>query len=137
MEFEPIENKRHLVFIHASGLVYRASSKLRGAAFDRRRHPVACGRHAIATIASGDRTAKLRQLDVPARVIHGLADRRCGVSGGRAAAEAIPGAELILIEGLRHNLPPGSPATRGSHLSFCAAGRCRFLAMLVLPLHLC
>ena len=31
----------------------------------------------------------------------------CDVSGGRATAEAIPGAELVLIEGMGHDLPPG------------------------------
>jgi pimeloyl-ACP methyl ester carboxylesterase len=44
---------------------------------------------------------------VPTLVIHGLADCMVDVSGGRATAEAIPGAELILIEGMGHNLPPG------------------------------
>jgi pimeloyl-ACP methyl ester carboxylesterase len=44
---------------------------------------------------------------VPALVIHGLADRMCEVSGGRATDDAIPGAELVLIEGMGHNLPPG------------------------------
>jgi pimeloyl-ACP methyl ester carboxylesterase len=39
-------------------------------------------------------------------VIHGLADRMCDVSGGRETAEAIPGAELFLIEGMGHDLPP-------------------------------
>ena len=37
----------------------------------------------------------------------GLADRMCEVSGGRATAETIPGTELVLIEGMGHNLPPG------------------------------
>jgi pimeloyl-ACP methyl ester carboxylesterase len=40
-------------------------------------------------------------------VIHGLADRMCDVSGGRATAEAIAGAELVLIEAMGHDLPPG------------------------------
>lgn len=40
-------------------------------------------------------------------MIHGLADRMCDVSGGRATVEAIPGAELILIEGTGHELPSG------------------------------
>jgi hypothetical protein len=31
----------------------------------------------------------------------------CDVSGGRATAEAIPGAELVLFEGMGHDLPPG------------------------------
>jgi pimeloyl-ACP methyl ester carboxylesterase len=43
----------------------------------------------------------------PFLVIHGLVDRMCDVSGGQATAESIPGAELVLIEGMGHNLPPG------------------------------
>jgi pimeloyl-ACP methyl ester carboxylesterase len=31
----------------------------------------------------------------------------CDVSGGRATAEAIPGAELVLIDGMGHDLAPG------------------------------
>ena len=64
-------------------------------------------RQAVAFVASGDRTELLRRLEVPTLVIHGLADRMCDVSGGRAVAEAIPGAQLVLIEGMGHNLPPG------------------------------
>ena len=78
-----------------------------GRAYDRTYDPVGVARQAIASIASGDRTDRLRQLELPALVIHGLADRMCDVSGGRATAEAIPGAELVLLEGMGHNLPPG------------------------------
>lgn len=80
---------------------------LAGRAYDRCHDPIGIARQAIATVASGDRTERLRHLDVPTLVIHGLADRMVDVSGGRATAEAIPGAELVLIEGLGHNLPPG------------------------------
>jgi pimeloyl-ACP methyl ester carboxylesterase len=78
-----------------------------GRAFDRAHDPVGSARQAIATVASGDRTERLRGLRVPTLVIHGVADRMCDVDGGRATAEAIPGAELELIEGMGHNLPPG------------------------------
>ncbi|MDE3188243.1 MAG: alpha/beta hydrolase [Acidobacteriota bacterium] len=78
-----------------------------GLAFDRGYDRIGMARQAIATVASGDRTERLRQLKVPALVIHGLADRMVDVSGGRATAEAIPGAELVLIEGMGHSLPPG------------------------------
>ena len=78
-----------------------------GRAYDRSYDPIGAARQGIATIASGDRTERLRHLDVPTLVIHGLADRMCDVSGGRATAEAIPGSELVLIEGMGHNLPPG------------------------------
>jgi pimeloyl-ACP methyl ester carboxylesterase len=75
--------------------------------YDRSYDPTGVARQAVATVASGDRTERLRHLDVPTLVIHGLADRMCDVSGGRATAEAIPGAELELIEGMGHDLPPG------------------------------
>ena len=78
-----------------------------GRAYDRSYDPAGVARQAVATVASGDRTERLRHLRVPTLVIHGLADRMCDVSGGRATAEAIPGAELVLIEGMGHNLPPG------------------------------
>ena len=78
-----------------------------GRAFDRGYDPTGVARQAIASVASGDRTERLRHLEVPTLVIHGLADRMCDVSGGRATAEAIPGAELVLIEGMGHDLPPG------------------------------
>jgi pimeloyl-ACP methyl ester carboxylesterase len=78
-----------------------------GRAYDRSYDPIGTARQAVATVASGDRTERLRGLQVPALVIHGLADRMVDVSGGRATAEAIPGAELMLIEGVGHDLAPG------------------------------
>jgi pimeloyl-ACP methyl ester carboxylesterase len=78
-----------------------------GRAYDRSNDPIGIARQAIATVASGDRTERLRHIEVPTLVIHGLADRMVDVSGGRATAKAIPGAESVLIEGMGHNLPPG------------------------------
>jgi pimeloyl-ACP methyl ester carboxylesterase len=73
--------------------------------FDRAFDPIGMARQAVAVVASGDRTAKLRELHVPALVIHGGDDKMCDVSGGRATAAAIPGAELIVIDGMGHDLP--------------------------------
>ena len=78
-----------------------------GRAYDRSHDPIGAARQATASVASGDRTELLRHLKVPTLVIHGLADRICDASGGRATAEAIPGAELVLIEGMGHDLAPG------------------------------
>ena len=78
-----------------------------GRAYDRCYDPMGVARQAVASVASGDRTERLRHLQVPTLVIHGLADGMCDVSGGRATAAAIPGAELALIEGMGHDLPPG------------------------------
>jgi pimeloyl-ACP methyl ester carboxylesterase len=88
-----------------------------GLAFDRSNDLAGLTRQAIATVATGDRTERLRQLDLPTLVIHGLADPMCDVSGGRATAEAIPGAELILIEGMGHDLAPGLRALLATHIA--------------------
>ena len=76
-----------------------------GRAYDRDHDPVAIVRQAVAAIASGDRTARLRALDVPALVIHGADDVLVEVSGGHTTAQAISGAELVVIDGMGHNLP--------------------------------
>jgi len=76
-----------------------------GLAYDRGYDAVGVARTAVASVASGDRTALLRDLDLPALVIHGADDPMCDVSGGRATAAAIPGAELVIIDGLGHDLP--------------------------------
>ncbi|MGR6923556.1 alpha/beta fold hydrolase [[Actinomadura] parvosata] len=74
-------------------------------AYDRAYDPVGTARQSVAVIASGDRTARLRSVRVPTLVIHGADDLMCDVSGGRATAAAIPGAELAVIDGMGHNLP--------------------------------
>lgn len=56
-------------------------------------------------IASGDRTTRLRSLAVPALVLHGTDDKMCHVSGAHATAAAIPGAKLVVFEGMGHDLP--------------------------------
>jgi pimeloyl-ACP methyl ester carboxylesterase len=58
--------------------------------------------------ASGDRTAELRQIDVPTLVIHGDRDRMVNPTGGAATARAIPGARLETIAGMGHDLPAGA-----------------------------
>ncbi|WP_284740963.1 alpha/beta fold hydrolase [Amycolatopsis sp. RTGN1] len=73
--------------------------------YDRARHPVGTLRQAAAVLASGDRTAGLRSVRLPALVVHGDADPLIDVSGGKATAEAIPDAELLVIPGMGHNLP--------------------------------
>jgi pimeloyl-ACP methyl ester carboxylesterase len=58
-----------------------------------------------AIMAARDRTPLLEQVSVPTTVIHGDADPLVNVSGGRATAEAIPGAKLVIVPGMGHDLP--------------------------------
>jgi pimeloyl-ACP methyl ester carboxylesterase len=60
-----------------------------------------------AIVDSGNRTRNLARIKAPTLVIHGTKDKMVRVSGGKAAARAIPGAELELIDGMGHDLPRG------------------------------
>jgi pimeloyl-ACP methyl ester carboxylesterase len=75
-----------------------------GLAFDRAHDPLGVSRQFAAIAASGDRTAALRSLSVPTLVVHGADDPLVNVSGGRATARAIPGAELVVLDGMGHHL---------------------------------
>ncbi len=77
-------------------------------AFDRGVSAAGAGRQLMAVIASPNRTSGLRELRVPTAVIHGTKDRLVRISGGRAVAKAVPGAILTEIEGMGHDLPPGT-----------------------------
>ena len=57
--------------------------------------------------ADGDRTEELKTLKVPAVVAHGADDPLVMPIGGELTAKAIPGAELRIIPGMGHDLPPG------------------------------
>ena len=81
---------------------------LLGAMYDRGHDPGSVTRQLAAILASGDRTAELRHITAPTLVIHGTADRLIRPSGGRATARAIPGAHLLTIEGMGHDLPRGA-----------------------------
>jgi pimeloyl-ACP methyl ester carboxylesterase len=76
-----------------------------GRAFDRGYHPGGTLRQLAAIIASGDRTETLRSIKAPTLVIHGDADPLVAYSGGKATAAAIPGARLVTIKGMGHDLP--------------------------------
>jgi pimeloyl-ACP methyl ester carboxylesterase len=75
------------------------------AAYDRCFFPVGIGRQLIGIHASGSREDALRELTVPTLVIHGTEDPLVEVSGGERTAELIPGSELLLVEGMGHDLP--------------------------------
>ncbi|MDQ3615995.1 MAG: alpha/beta fold hydrolase [Actinomycetota bacterium] len=58
-----------------------------------------------AILTQPDRSLALRSLRIPSLVIHGLSDRMVHVSGGRATSSSISGSELLLIDGMGHDVP--------------------------------
>jgi pimeloyl-ACP methyl ester carboxylesterase len=75
------------------------------AKYDRAYRPLGTARQYAAILASPDRTEALAHVTVPAVIIHGEADPLVDVSGGRATAAAIPGADLVVVPGMGHDLP--------------------------------
>lgn len=76
-----------------------------GESYDRSYDPPGVARQLLAIHTSGDRSGELRRVQVPTLVIHGDADPLVQLEGGRATAAAIPGAELLVIAGMGHDLP--------------------------------
>jgi pimeloyl-ACP methyl ester carboxylesterase len=58
-----------------------------------------------AVIAQENRKEALASVTVPTLVIHGTADPLFPAEHGKDTADAIPGAQLLLIEGMGHDLP--------------------------------
>ena len=73
--------------------------------FDRGIYPAGSARQLGAVASAPDRTEDLASVRAPTTVIHGDADPLVDVSGGRATAEAIPGARLVIFPGMGHDLP--------------------------------
>lgn len=78
-----------------------------GETFDRGVSRSGVMRQMMAVLTQTNRAGRLRGVTVPTLVIHGTADKMVHVSGGRATAAAVPRAELLLIDGMGHDLPQG------------------------------
>lgn len=113
--------------------------EMAGRSYDRGHSAAGVIRQLDAIVASGDRTKALHGVQVPTAVIHGTRDPLVKPSGGRATAKAIPGARLMMIDGMGHDLPRdlwptfaeaidtnaararrGAPAADAGHLSASA-----------------
>ncbi|MEM9608054.1 MAG: alpha/beta fold hydrolase [Actinomycetota bacterium] len=79
--------------------------QLVGASFDRSFRPEAATHQMAAVMASGDRTERLRSVDVPFLVLHGREDTLIDLDGGEATALAVPGARLVVLASMGHDLP--------------------------------
>ncbi len=76
-------------------------------AIKRMYYPQGFNRQYASILASGSRVDKLKNVVCPSLVIHGTDDPLVPVDGGEDTAQAIPHAELELIEGMGHDIPPG------------------------------
>jgi len=75
--------------------------------FNRSYHPAGTARQLLAIMASGDRRRLLQKISAPTLVIHGADDKLVPVAAGRDTAHHIKGANLLVVPGMGHDLPPG------------------------------
>lgn len=103
---DPIKNQVELFGLIGGPLVdpdvVRATAT-RG--FERNPDRTGIARQAAAITASPDRTSRLGKVNTPTLVIHGLVDTLVGFSGGVATVKAIPGARLLALPDMGHDLP--------------------------------
>jgi pimeloyl-ACP methyl ester carboxylesterase len=73
--------------------------------FARGLNPAGVGRQLRAILASGSRKERLRAVKAPTLVIHGTVDPLVRPEGGKDTAASIPGAKLMMVEGMGHAIP--------------------------------
>ncbi|HEV2363879.1 MAG TPA: alpha/beta hydrolase [Caulobacteraceae bacterium] len=73
--------------------------------FRRSFYPVGFARQYAAVIATGDWRERLKRITAPTVIVHGADDPLVPLEGGRDTAANIAGAELVVIEGMGHDLP--------------------------------
>jgi len=111
---QPVERQAYIDFnvvtmqtIAGSGFPFDAQfiRNISARAYDRAFYPPGVGRQMMAVMAQENRTSTLGSVTVPTLVIHGTADPLVPAEHGQATANAISGAQLLLVEGMGHDLP--------------------------------
>jgi pimeloyl-ACP methyl ester carboxylesterase len=73
--------------------------------FERGLNPAGVGRQLRAILASGSRKPRLASVKAPTLVIHGTVDPLVRPAAGMDTAASIPGAKLMMVDGMGHALP--------------------------------
>jgi pimeloyl-ACP methyl ester carboxylesterase len=84
-------------------------------------HPTGFGRQIAAIAATGDIRSRLAKITAPTLVVHGTHDRLFPPACGEDIAANVAGADLMLIDGMGHDLPPGLYRQVGDAIAALAA----------------
>lgn len=83
----------------------KRSRKILAESYDRSYYSQGMARQSAAVLAHGYRRSSIASIKVPTLVIHGDKDPLMSVEGGKETAQLIPGAKLLIIEGMGHDMP--------------------------------
>ncbi|MFW9878508.1 MAG: alpha/beta fold hydrolase [Candidatus Thorarchaeota archaeon] len=102
------EGVNRMRIIHGNGIPFdeERSRRFVTASYDRSSYRAGYSRQIAAILMAGNRKPALASIKVPTLVVHGNMDPLMPPEGGKDTAKAIPGAELLIIEGMGHSLPP-------------------------------
>ncbi|MFX1593336.1 MAG: alpha/beta fold hydrolase [Promethearchaeota archaeon] len=102
------EGVNRMRVVHGTGIPFdeKRAHRFATASYDRSNYRPGYSRQLAAILATGNRKQALKSIVIPTIVIHGEVDPLVPVEGGKDTAEAIPGADLLIIEGMGHSLPP-------------------------------
>jgi pimeloyl-ACP methyl ester carboxylesterase len=114
--FEPVPGEREAFIEHNVNLWRKLWSpgfsfdekRLRtvlAASYDRSYYPQGMIRQSAAVLTHGYRRSSIASIKVPTLVIHGDGDPLMPVEGGKETAALIPGAKLLIINGMGHDMP--------------------------------
>lgn len=81
------------------------AAERRAALVERGFYPDVMGRQMMAVFKTGDRSEEVATISRPTLVIHGADDGLLPPAHGEHTSEMIPGSELVVYEGMGHDLP--------------------------------
>ncbi len=120
-----IDNQARIVRAIGSPVHHESEQGLRerlGRGIRRAYEPAGLTRQVMAIIASGDRRPLLQSITAPTLVIHGRDDPMVPLPGGQDTANHIPGAKLLVVDGMGHDLSPALlPTLSQATLDHCNA----------------
>ena len=102
---EEVVKRRRIVYGSGFPFPEETIRKEVAALYDRSYYPQGMVRQLIAVLGSESRVPLLGSIKVPTLVIHGSDDPLVPVEGGKDTAASIPGAELLIIDGMGHCIP--------------------------------
>ena len=117
LEAPPTERQAYVDFLARTFRVFAGSGfpfdedyhrRLAEKLYDRSFYPQGTGRQLLAVMTQENRKPALASVTAPTLIIHGSDDPLVPLQCGKDTADAIPGAELLIIEGMGHELPPGN-----------------------------